>query len=142
MMSPKTPDYAGWLSLIQGKNVSRDLLVAVRASVGSYSNFSHKQLHDAVEKNVAKLGYDASLIEYIYENLAGFHIDPLDIGTEFMVLREFESIGEKLGCDSIKVPNAYILSRISEKYNLGIKPLVTYSSERLRVYNVLLDGKL
>lgn len=128
-----------WLIFIQGKLVSQDILEYVRREIGDVSVFlthaSKKQLLD----KIVSLTKDRNInvdCKYIYENILGFHIEPLDLQTENLILNEFETIKSLIGeNDMKKVPLIYILQKISTKNNLNITPKHVYPSEKVKIYD-------
>lgn len=133
-----------WLTFIQGKKVSQDLLEHVKNQIGDTSIFlasaSKKQLLDKICSIVQAPNVDC---KYIYENLLGFHIDPIDLQTENLIISEFESIKSLLGeAEMNKVPMIYILQKVSIKNNLNIKQTITYPIEKVKVYDSILSSYL
>ena len=128
---------AQWLIHIQGKNISESILQSIKDELGIIPT-SKKLLYDFIIKIINKNGYTVDP-KYVYENMLGLHIAPLDLATENIILREFEAIRGVIGNSKMRqIPNSYILQKISEKYNLNIENTVEFPVERKRHYDIIL----
>jgi hypothetical protein len=131
---------AEWLIHIQGKNISESILQSIKAELVGITTSSKKMLYDSIVGIINKNGYTVDP-KYVYENILGLHIAPLDLATENIIIREFEVIRELIGDRGCKqVPNAYMLQKISEKYNLTIGNTVDFPVDRKRHYDIILTA--
>jgi hypothetical protein len=130
---------AVWLIHIQGKNISESILQSIKAELVGITS-SKKMLYDSIVGIINKNGYTVDP-KYVYENILGLHIAPLDLATENIIIREFEVIRELIGDRGCKqVPNAYMLQKISEKYDLTIGNTVDFPVDRKRHYDIILTA--
>lgn len=128
-----------WLIHIQGKNISESILQSIKTEVPPTTS-SKKMLYDSIVGIINKNGYTVDP-KYVYENILGLHIAPLDLATENIIIREFEVIRELIGDRGCKqVPNAYMLQKISEKYDLNIGNTVDFPVDRKRHYDIILTA--
>lgn len=137
-------DYAQWLIFIQGKNIPQNVLESIKTHIGPVTpNMNKKQLYDSVIELMSVMGYQDDVkhtfARYIYEHLLGFHIKQLSLETENKIIQEYEKIKEVLQNDTLKIPNIYILQKISEKYDLDVCKTIEYPSEKRNYFDSLLE---
>lgn len=133
-------DIADWLTLIQGKNMPLATLESIKAELGGdISSIPRKMLFDSVNAIIRKNNYDIDP-KKVYEYFLGLHIDPLDPITESLVLSAFQRIFDEAGAVITKIPNIYILQKISQKYNLGIKETLQFPKDKVTYYDGILNN--
>jgi len=134
-------EYAQWLTFIEGKDVSPNVLQDVKERVAGVVN--RKQLFESIVTVMKQQGYADddrnTTARYIYEHILGFHIESLDLSTENIILEEFSKIQDVLREDVYKIPNIYILQQISTKRGLGLRRTVEYPLEKRKYYDALLE---
>lgn len=134
-------DVVQWLSIIQGKQVSKDIMNRVKQEVETMHVSSNKSLYESIQKAIELLQYpddnSHTLARYVYEHMLGYHIDALDLKTENFVLEEFGKVRVE-GHAINKVPFIYILQCISNKHGLNIKKTITFPEEKQKYFNLLL----
>jgi len=127
-----------WLTVIQGKKISTDVIENV-ARILDLSNekLSNKQLYEKIVGILIELRYqdDAkhTLAKYLYEHFLGYHIDPLDLATENLVIIELNKL-----IHVKNVPHIYMLQKISDKFGLNIRKTVEYTKDKQQYYDDLL----
>lgn len=123
-----------WLTHIQGKNISENVLDNVKAEIGPIPK-SKKALYDAIVAIIARNNYIIDPM-YTYENIIGLHIDKIGLEKENIIIAEFDRIKD---INNIKmVPNAYILQKISTKYGWNLKNIIEFTNDRKRHYDIIL----
>ncbi len=126
-----------WLVHIQGKNISTFVLLNIKAELGPPPT-SKKALYDSIVGIINKNGYTVDP-KYVYENVLGLHIAPIDLTTENIIIHEFKVIKDLIGDSKMKqIPNSYILQKISEKFNLNIENILEFPLDRKRHYDIIL----
>lgn len=137
-----TTDNNEWLTSIQGKRVSLDMLQTVRSLLERYDNQSNKQLFETIGRILNDIGYPddntQTLTRYLYEHFLGLHIEPLDLSTENLVIQEFEAITRHDPSIFKKVPYIYTLQTISQKHDLNIKRTLEFPPEKRKYFDGLL----
>jgi len=131
---------AEWLTLIQGKHMPNEILDSIKKELGSdISSIPKKMLFDSINAIIRKNNYDIDP-KKVYEYFLGLHIDPLDPVTESLILSAFQRIFEEGGVVITKIPNIYILQKISQKYNLGIKETLQFPKDKTTYYDGILNN--
>lgn len=123
-----------WLTHIQGKNISENLLDNIKSELGPIPK-SKKALYDSIVAIIVKNNYTIDP-KYTYENILGLHIDKLGLEKENIIISEFDGIKD---IENIKmIPNAYILQKISAKYGWNLKNITDFTNDRKRHYDLIL----
>ena len=126
-----------WLTHIQGKNISENVLNNIKAELGT-PPASKKALYDAIVAIIAKNGYTVDP-KYTYENILGLHIDSLGLDKENTILEEFDRVKDLIGDENLRrIPNAYTLQKISAKYGWNLKNITEFTNDRRRHYDIIL----
>jgi hypothetical protein len=126
-----------WLVHVQGKDISPFILKSIKDDL-DITNGSKKALYDSIVRIIGIHGFTVDP-KYVYENLLGLHIDPIDLDTENIIIDDFQFIKDLLGDAKMKqIPNSYILQKISEKNNLNIRNIVDFPVDRKRLYDIML----
>lgn len=128
---------AQWLVHIQGKNISESILQSIKDELGLLPT-SKKVLYDSIIGIINKNSYAVDP-KYVYENMLGLHIAPVNLATENIIIREFGKIKGLIGELKMRqIPNTYILQVVSDKYNLNIGNTVEFPVDRKRHYDIIL----
>ena len=127
-----------WLTHIQGKNVSENVLNKIKLELGVPPR-SKKALYDAIVAIIAKNEYTVDA-KYVYENILGLHIDILGLEKENIILEEFDRVRGVIGDANMQqIPNAYMLQKISSKYDWNLKNITDFTNDRRRHYDIILN---
>lgn len=131
-------DIGGWLTMIQGKQVSIEVIENVeRALFQDKAKLTNKQLYERVTSILVELRYQddakCTLARYLYEHFLGYHIDPLDLATENFILTEMQKMSHVSN-----VPRIYMLQKVAEKHNLAMRKTIEFPAEKCKHYDDLL----
>lgn len=131
-------DIHTWLTNIQGKVISQDILQDIRNKVGDISGKTNRELYNSVKEIIDSNGYIGVDANYVYQNMIGLHIAPMTLQNESFVLERFMYIHEQLGDAMNRIPYTYILWKIVNKYDLNIQIANNFSIDKTRVFDQIL----
>lgn len=128
---------ARWLTFIQGKDVSARVLAEIKDAVGDTGG-DKRLLMDRIKAVIAERGFQVDP-NYVYANMSGMHITPLDLATENAVLAGMQAVVDALGEDrAARVPMLYILKVVSERDGLGVVVQDVFTKEKAEVFDSIL----
>jgi len=119
--------------MVQGLLVSQEILQEVRYKVSERGIKNKRDIHEFIKANYG--GYD---VNYIYQNVTGFHIRVLTDDERTQILEEYASLLAKP--DIHKVHNMYTLSYICKKRNIVLDIYATYPAEKMAFYDAILGS--
>lgn len=133
-------DCARWLTFIQGKDVPARVLADIRGEVGEPIP-AGKKLLDRIKEVIYAKGYQVDA-NYVYANMMGMHVAPMDLATENAALSAIQGVVDRLGDKAPSVPLLYILKVVCERDGLGVVVPGTFPKEKAEVYDRILQGAL
>ena len=137
-------DFVKWMTSIQGKDISTDILSDIKSEVfstlgDSISGIPRKVLVETV-KSICKTKDYTVDVNYVIDNVTGLHIDPLDLYTEHTILTDMEYIYSTIGYPMKHIPHIYILQKISDRHNLGIKKTIEFPRQKTTAFDKVLEN--
>lgn len=128
---------ARWLTFIQGKDVSARVLAEIKDAVGDTGG-NRRLLMERIKAVIAEKGFQVDA-NYVYANMSGMHIAPMDLATENAALAGMQAVVDALGEErAARVPMLYMLRVVSERDGLGVVVQDVFTKEKAEVFDNIL----
>jgi hypothetical protein len=135
-------DISSWLTIIQGKLVSPAVMNIIKEEVGDVSGRPNREIFNSVKSIIERNGYTDIDPNYVYQNIIGLHIHPMNLQQESFVYNKFQEIYETIGESMNRIPYIYILWKIVHKYNLDIDVRNNFSIDKTKIFDGMLGNLL